>query len=78
MIQYATKNEITDLIRINKNILNDIIVKNIIPNVFNLYKTEKRIDFLNINSFEHNYENIGNELGSLFFPGLRKLKSDDL
>ena len=78
MIQDASINEIIDLDRINKNILSDIVVKNTIPNIFNLYKTEKKIDFLNMNSFEHNYENIEKEIGSLLLPGLRKFKSDEL
>jgi hypothetical protein len=31
-----------------------------------------------MNSFEHNYENIEKEIGSLLLPGLRKFKSDEL
>ena len=78
MIQDASLNEIIDLNRINNNILNDIIIKNTIPNIFNTYKTEKKINFNNIRLFEHNYENIEKELGSLLLPGLRKFKPDEL
>ena len=77
-IQDATLNEIIDLNRINKDILIDIIVKNTIPNIFNTLKTEKKINFDNINSFEHNYENIERELGSLLLPGLRRFKPEDI
>ena len=78
MIQDATFNEIIDLNKINNDVLNDIIVKNTIPNIFNNLKTEKKLNFDNIRSFEHDYENIEKELGSLLLPGLRKFKSDDL
>ena len=78
MIQDATLNEIIDLNRINKDILIDIIVKNSIPNIFNTLKTEKKINYDNINSFEHNYENIEREIGSLLLPGLRRFKPEDI
>ena len=78
MIQDCSINEIIDLNRINDDILNDIIVKNTIPNIFNLLKTEKKLNFDNINNYEHDYENIERELGSLLLPGLKKFKQDDI
>ena len=77
MIQDSTLNEIIDLNKINNNILIDIIVKNTIPNIFRDLKEEKKLDYSNIRSFIHNYENIEKELGSLLLPGLRKFKTDD-
>jgi len=78
MIQDCSINEIIDLDRIKDDILNDIIVKNTIPNIFNLLQTEKKLNFDNINNFEHDYENIEKELGSLLLPGLKKFKQDDI
>ena len=78
MIQDCSINEIIDLDRINDDILNDIIIKNTIPNIFNLLKTEQKLNFDNINNFEHDYESIERELGSLLLPGLKKFKQDDI
>ncbi len=78
MIQDATLNEIIDLNRINKDILTDIIVKNSIPNIFHSLKTDKKIDYYNIRTFEHDYENIERELGNLLLPGLKRFKPDEI
>ena len=77
MIQDVQNSEIIDLNKINNDILIDIIVKNSIPDMFeNLNKGEKEINFINICSFEHNYESIERELGSILLPGLRKFKDE--
>ena len=78
MIQDATVNEIIDLNKINNDVLTDIIVKNSIPNIFKNLQTEKKIDYYNIKTFEHDYENIERELGSLLLPGLRRFKPDEI
>ena len=77
MIQDVQVNEIIDLDKINNEVLTDIIIKNSIPDMFEgLSKDEKQLNYNNINSFVHNYENIERELGSILLPGLRKFKDE--
>ena len=77
MIQDVKKSEIIDLNKINDEVLNDIIVKNSIPDIFGELNTEeKQLNYGNICIYEHNYENIERELGSILLPGLRKFKDE--
>ena len=77
MIQDVKKNEIINLNKINEDVINDIIVKNSLPDIFgNLNDKENQLNYNNICLFEHNYENIERELGSILLPGLRKFKDD--
>ena len=76
MIQDVQKNEIIDLNKINEEVLNDILVKNSIPDIFGNLKYENQLDYNNLCIFEHNYENIERELGSILLPGLRKFKDE--
>ena len=76
MIQDVQKSEIIDLDKINEDVINDIIVKNSIPDIFGNLKAENQLNFNNLCSFEHNYENIERELGGILLPGLRKFKDE--
>ena len=77
MIQDVQINEIIDLNKINDEVLTDIILKNSIPDMFeNLNKGEKQLNYININTFIHNFENVERELGSILLPGLRKFKDE--
>ena len=78
LIQDATFNEIIDLNRINNDVLRDIIVKNSVPNIFSSLRSEKKIDYDNIRTFEHDFENIERELGSLLLPGLRSFNNEEI
>ena len=77
MIQDVQINEIIDLNKINDEVLTDIILKNSIPDMFeNFNKGEKQLNYININTFIHNFENVERELGSILLPGLRKFKDE--
>ena len=77
MIQDVQINEIINLNKINDEVLTDIIVKNSIPDIFGgLNSGEKLINYNNMCIFEHDYENIERELGSILLPGLRKFKDE--
>ena len=76
MIQDVQKNEIIDLDKINSDVLNDILVKNSIPDIFGNLKYDNHLDYNNLCVFEYNFENIEKELGSILLPGLRKFKDE--
>ena len=77
MVQDASQNEILDLNKINDEFFNDIISKNTTRDIFRDYKTEKTINYYNLNIFDFNYENIERELGFILLPGLKRFKAEN-